>query len=412
MEHSASIASVPATAPPHQKVRGQPRDDLGLGASAVFAQAKHDLFGTKDVQDAITASYVWLADQQGHIALGLIPTLLACWAISDFVGHLWQTILYVAAAVLIFAYWTKKEWDDYHETLARAQGSVFLFDKTDIRWNMKTALFFFTFGGAAVAAGFVGRWYLMLVVALLAWPALRITYWWLRRKLAFQQAGLPYLYRLANFHGDLDPEEVRAISTFANMKERTQRFWHVVFGRDVVAQTIPTVRHLLICGPLSKGKTCLAVGIGCEFAFALGRCRYLSAQELLELMAKSDTAGSDVEYNDGRLLWPWQKCDLLIMDDLDVGVATRKDGVLKTASLIHPEEYENALKQFAGRDPQLGWLGERRSVWVVDDPQMKDAWQTTIARLLGVPNTDVMVIDLEKTDADVNTNGQPTGVAA
>jgi hypothetical protein len=80
--------------------------------------------------------------------------------------------------------------------------------------------------------------------------------------------------------------------------------------------------------------------------------------------------------------------------------------------LIHPEEYENALKQFAGRDPQLGWLGERRSVWVVDDPQMKDAWQTTIARLLGVPNTDVMVIDLEKTDADVNTNGQPTGVAA
>jgi hypothetical protein len=29
--------------------------------------------------------------------------------------------------------------------------------------------------------------------------SLAIGVWWLRRKIAFQQAGLPYLYRLANF---------------------------------------------------------------------------------------------------------------------------------------------------------------------------------------------------------------------
>ncbi len=54
-------------------------DDDPLGLRRVLAQAAHDLYGTKDVQDAITASYVWLADQIGHLALGLIPTLLYCW---------------------------------------------------------------------------------------------------------------------------------------------------------------------------------------------------------------------------------------------------------------------------------------------------------------------------------------------
>ena len=36
-----------------------------LGFRRVFTQVAHDLYGTKDVQDAITASYVWMADQTG-----------------------------------------------------------------------------------------------------------------------------------------------------------------------------------------------------------------------------------------------------------------------------------------------------------------------------------------------------------
>lgn len=407
MEHSATIASVPAAAPPAQTSPRRALCSLSLGPSAVFNQAKHDLFGTKDVQDAITASYVWLADQQGHIALGLIPTLLACWAISDFVAVPWRTLSYIAVAVAIFAYWVKKEEDDYRETLARAKGSVFPFDKTDIRWNMKTALFFFALGGAAVTAGFVNWRYLVLVIVLFAWPALRIIYWWLRRKLAFQQADLPYLFRLANFHGNLDEKDVRAISALANMKARTQRFWHVVFGHDDVPDPNPPVRHLLICGSLAMGKTTLAVGIGCEFAFALGCGRFLSAQELLELMAKSDMGEADDEYNDGRVIWPWHACHLLIMDDLDAGVATHKDGALKAASLIHPDEYESALKRFAGCDPPLGWLGQRRSVWIIDDPRMSGPWQATVARMLGVPTAGVMIIDLEKTSTDINPGMQP-----
>src|ERR1700722_8249214 len=50
-----------------------------LGIRRVFTQVSHDLYGTKDVQDVITASYVWMADQIGHISLGLVPTLLLPW---------------------------------------------------------------------------------------------------------------------------------------------------------------------------------------------------------------------------------------------------------------------------------------------------------------------------------------------
>ena len=38
-----------------------------FGLSRIWRQIKWDLFETKDVQDAITASYVWLEDEAGHI---------------------------------------------------------------------------------------------------------------------------------------------------------------------------------------------------------------------------------------------------------------------------------------------------------------------------------------------------------
>src|SRR5215469_8097703 len=85
-----------------------------LGVRRVFAQVSHDLYGTKDVQDVITASYVWMADQIGHLFLGLVPTLLIAWAVSSAVPDGWiQTALIVAGALVIFAYWVSKELQDY-----------------------------------------------------------------------------------------------------------------------------------------------------------------------------------------------------------------------------------------------------------------------------------------------------------
>ena len=77
-----------------------------LGVRRVFTQVSHDLYGTKDVQDVITASYVWMADQIGHLFLGLVPTLLLAWAASSIIPAGWfRTTVIVLLALAMFGYW-------------------------------------------------------------------------------------------------------------------------------------------------------------------------------------------------------------------------------------------------------------------------------------------------------------------
>ena len=45
-----------------------------IDRSTVLRQVRHDLFGSKDAQDASTLTYTWVADQFGHVTLGFIAT--------------------------------------------------------------------------------------------------------------------------------------------------------------------------------------------------------------------------------------------------------------------------------------------------------------------------------------------------
>lgn len=128
-----------------------------------------------------------------------------------------------------------------------------------------------------------------------------VAFWWLRRKLAFQQAGLPYLYRLANFTGARKPPLVDVVSRIANLRNRKIRLLDVLLLRDVVRPADAKVRHLLITGPLGAGKTSLCVGIGTKFSFALGKARYLTVSKLVQLVLGCHGDGNDREYDDGRV---------------------------------------------------------------------------------------------------------------
>ena len=374
-------------------------DDDPLGLRRVLAQAGRDLYGTKDVQDAITASYVWLADQIGHLALGLIPTLLYCWAFAGAwtcllaKGHalndLWRVTGLIVGSALLFLYWVKKERTDYNDCWNR-RGKQFPFDSSDIWWNVKTALFYIGCGSVFAVCAFFGVWWLLAGFAVLIWPALRIAFWWLKRKLAFQQAGLPFLFRLANFRFALSPQNLGTVGAIANLKEREVSFYQVCFGADEIAPNAPSIRHVLLTGPLGSGKTTLAVGTGTEFAFALGIGRYLTAAKLIQSIADTKDAPDDqMELDDGRTLWPLRQSDLLIVDDLDAGVSVEGGAALH---LVRPGDFCNALG--GGGASTLKWLGARRSIWVIGDKTLAPAWLTAIAQLIGVPSEEILQIDL------------------
>ena len=370
-----------------------------LGLRRVSTQVAHDLFGTKDVQDAITASYVWMADQIGHITLGLLPTLT--------VGGVWQILCRhfqldrdwsnwgcVVVAIAIFCYWIYKERQDYIDTFNRA-GRRFPFDSSDIRWNVYTALLYFGAGGLLALSALIDWRCLLGAIAIVLWPALRVAYWWLRRKLAFQQAGLPYLYRLANFSADISEDAIKAVSALVNLKNRPVSLASVLFTWDIINRPSPATKHLLIAGPLGAGKTSLAVGAGTEFAFALGIGRYLTAAKLVEILSgpadPSKPGPFNAEYSDGRLLWPLGACELLIVDDVDGGLPT---DIIGRQSAFQPQEFQQALK-IKRKDPPLKWLRDRRSVWVLGDTTAVDRWKNAIASLMDIAEAEVMVIELK-----------------
>jgi hypothetical protein len=376
------------------------RDDAPpLGIRRVATQCCHDLFGTKDVQDAITATYVWMADQIGHLTLGFVPTILLCWIASLTVpwltaGSVWRHLVFIVPCAVVVGVWAWKELVDLKDTSGRTTG-VFPSDSGDVIWNVKTALLYFGIGALLGLAAFLWWPLVPIVLVLSLWPALAVTFWWLRRKLAFQQAGLPYLYRLANFPGALDAALVETVSGIANLKNRRTNFLAVLVGNDPLPHTEPAIRHLLISGTLGSGKTSLCVGMGTEFAFALGKGRYLSATKLIELVVGGDANADERTYEDGLVLWNWRRCDLLIVDDVDAGVTTPAGrGAGRAARLIDPEAFVRGFTE-DGKPAPLINFADRRTVWVLGaEPSALSDWQHAIAGLLGIRDGDLAIVQL------------------
>jgi len=339
----------------------------------VLEVVKHDFLGPKDVQGAPAPSYVWLGEQIGLIALGFFAAIAFGWGWgASFGGESGSlmAILALFAGLGVFGYFGRQKYLDYQAAGTR-WAAVFPFSEWDRRLAAGTPTVFFLAGvvlGWGVFGGF-GRFLIALVVAGAA--AAGTAYWWLRKKIAFQQAGLPFDYRLADFDLTLPDGDVAAIGAFARP-----------------AETAPEFRHLVVTGPAGPGKTNLAVGIGTEFANRLGKGRYVGLSGLLHLIGAPPAPAGLLDYDDGRALWPLAEADLLIVDDVDVG--------LDTKALLTPEALESALVALKGQKP-LGWLAGRRSVWVLGEGSSPEGWQVTLARLIGTDGRSIRTVRLPLT---------------
>src|SRR5262249_52175580 len=114
----------------------------------------------------------------------------------------------VVTGFCVFGVWILKEVRDLTlaSRAAKRSKSDFKFNSKEIWWNVFTAWIFFAMGSIVAVLSFIDEgWALTAIPPCLIVTAL-VSYWWLSRKITFQQAALPYLYRLANFPNNIPDE--------------------------------------------------------------------------------------------------------------------------------------------------------------------------------------------------------------
>jgi hypothetical protein len=261
--------------------------------------------------------------------------------------------------------------------LADAAASIFAFNARELCGNIVTALFYIATGIIVATFSFCGPAWALVACVVLLLPALGIGVGWLRRKIVFQQAGLPYLYRLANFPPNVTSDDAKLVVAIID------------------PATIPTCRHLLLSGPIGAGKTSLASGIGTEFAFRMGIGRYTTLVKLLQSNEQAPQGGA-VEFNDGRILWPWQSTPLLVIDDVD-DAGDMAANLTSAAMATRPpiDQVEHALANLLPLAVKDG-LAARRTVWVIGESSPAP-WIAMLQRVFRIADTEIAAVALTET---------------
>jgi hypothetical protein len=262
----------------------------------LWRQFKRDVYG-KEVQTTSTYSYTWMADQIGHICLGIAIGFLLT-AIASLIGSKaphWA--LFLIGSILVLLY----ELRTYLSSVRDATGRFRLDDKC-LRDNALIAAVYMILGvGASFGFQRSGWWILISVLALIV-LAIVLAPPWLRQKIIWQKAGLPYLFRLADAKPTISDEAAKWLQD-------------LIDGGPPARGTSP--RQVVVGGPIGSGRTPLAAGIGTEFAFKKAKVRYLSLNTLLECAARSsdskfydDTGPANIVY------WRWCEAQVIIIDDV------------------------------------------------------------------------------------------------
>jgi len=280
-----------------------------LTTADLLKQFRADIFG-KEVQTTATYSYTWVADQMRHICIGILLNFILAFvahhalALLGVASTWWgeQAFAVVAGSAAV-CYW---EYRTYQKSVEEAShlfpvGRTLLFENAMIAsaYMIVGVLVGMVFHLRSVGWAIGGFAALLVVVVVCAPP-------WLRQKITWQRAGLPYLFRLA----DQQRWTIRP-------EERAKDLQAIIDGDAPGSGVNP--RQIVIGGPIGSGRTSLAAGIGTEFAFKKRTVRYIRLAALLEFAAQhpdpkppfpDDTGPANLSY------WRWSEAQVVIIDDI------------------------------------------------------------------------------------------------
>jgi hypothetical protein len=317
-----------------------------LTAKDILFQLRADVYG-KEVQSATTYSYTWMADQVGHVCIGIVfdflLTLAARYALP-YVGvdsYWWSS---VTGFLLICAIVTAWEFSTYRSSVDTATG-LFPLDSRLLRDNAIIASVYMILGAVIgfsfhlpVPWSIIGTIAAFVVGFACAPP-------WLRQKIIWQKAALPYLFRLADAQRTIGPDDAHALQK--------------LIDRGAPPNVPPY--QIIVGGPIGSGRTPIAAGIGTEFAFRKSTVRYLSLDPLLEHAAQppnphfaDDTGPANINY------WRWSEAQVVIIDDIGPLIATQERE--QRANL---EQFRNLLN--TGLAAIAPVLARCHTVWVIGD---------------------------------------------
>lgn len=353
---------------------------IDLSISDLLRQFKLDIYG-KLVQSSPTYSYLWMANQLGHIALGygLVTLLRGLVAVAqkyelvDFLPPLAAFDKMVIVTIALVASGVVALYEAATVVSeVRREKKHFPIDLSGLVSNAFAAWLYMFFGIILAVSvtfgaieGFLALFGLLIVGVVVAIP-------WLRQKIVWQRAALPFLFRLSEARRPRQTDEGH--DRFINFLDH---LYHWSSG------DVP--RHLLIVGPFSAGKTSLAAGIGTECAFKGQKVRYSTYHKLRQHIE----AGYDDKGPRGRGLWPWRESQILIVDDFDL--------FLNATDLATPEvqwrgKIRAEVAQFkssAAAHNQTCDLKRRNTVWIAGTGMASaHEWADAVADILDLGQTE------------------------
>ncbi len=319
-----------------------------------------DIFG-KEVQSAATYSYLWMADQLGHVCLGIILQFVLTFGLHDlpplvFGWNLmtldWANGIALLAISVVVSLW---EYRAYSVAAANASSGLFPLDVPLLKRNAIIATVYMIFG-VIVGYGFhlEAGWWNAIVFLAVAIASILCAPPWLRQKVTWQKAALPYLFRLADSTCDIPQETADALQKLID---------------DGPERTGP--KQVLIVGPVGSGRTPMVCGVGTEMAFKKHKVRYLSFATLSDIAEQRQQAPNAKLPPIGAwgpkniFYWPWFEAEVLVIDDVSptVDAAMRQDGSDAFVAILE-----------SGLGPVKAELSNRVTIWVfgVDDQDIQN----------------------------------------